>query len=233
MCDKNEEKAPEQGTESAVREYGTESLPIWQSDIHVLSVMGQVEGHAVLPPQNKTTKYEHVIPQLVAVEESPDIKGLLVILNTVGGDVEAGLAISEMLSTMKKPVVSLVLGGGHSIGVPIAVSARHTVMARSATMTIHPVRMSGLVIGVPQSYEYLDRMQDRVINFVVAHSRVKEETFRQMMFKMGELAHDVGTVCDAKEALSVGLIDEIGGLREALSALRKMMEERPCFTIQS
>ena len=201
--------------------------------IHCLTVIGQIEGHYILPAQNKTTKYEHVIPQLVAIEQDPDIEGLIMILNTVGGDVEAGLAIAELVATMKTPVVSLVLGGGHSIGVPLACSAAYSFIAPSATMTIHPVRMSGLVIGVPQSYEYLDRMQDRVINFVVAHSRVKEETFRQMMFKMGELAHDVGTVCDAKEALSVGLIDEIGGLREALSALRKMMEERPCFTIQS
>ncbi len=208
-----------------LKEYGTLELPTFHSDIHVLSIMGQVEGHAVLPPQNKTTKYEHVIPQLIAIEESPEIKGLLIILNTVGGDVEAGLAMAEMISSMKKPTVSLVLGGGHSIGVPIAVSARHSFITETATMTVHPVRLNGLVIGVPQTYEYLDKMQDRVINFVVKHSHITVEKFREYMFKIGELARDVGTVVVGQDAVESGLIDEIGGLKDALDKLHKMIEE--------
>ena len=173
----------------------------------------------VLPPRNKTTKYEHVIPQLVAIEQNPKIEGLLIVLNTVGGDIEAGLAIAEMLKTMKTPTVSLVLGGGHSIGAPIAVAADYSIISETATMTIHPIRLSGLVIGVPQTYEYLDKMQDRVIRFIVQHSNVKLEVLRDMMFRTGELVRDVGTVLVGQEAVQVGLINEVGGLGLALSRL--------------
>ena len=179
----------------------------------------------VLPPRNKTTKYEHVIPQLVAIEQNPKIKGLLVVLNTVGGDIEAGLAIAEMLNTMKTPTVSLVLGGGHSIGAPIAVAADYSVISATATMTIHPIRLSGLVIGVPQTYEYLDKMQERVIRFIVEHSRVKQEVLREMMFRTGELVRDVGTVLVGEEAVRIGLIDEVGGLGVALARLNQMVQK--------
>ena len=188
---------------------GATDVPDMQSDIHVLTIIGQVEGHLVMPSQNKTTKYEHVIPQLVAVEESPEIKGLLVVLNTVGGDVEAGLAIAELMASMHKPVVSLVLGGGHSIGVPIAVAARKSLIASTATMTIHPIRMTGLVLGVQQSFDYLERMQDRVIGFVTSHSGISDRQMRQYMMNTGELARDIGTVLAGDEAVKCGLIDEL------------------------
>lgn len=181
----------------------------------------------VLPSQNKTTKYEHVIPQLVAIEENPDIEGLLLILNTVGGDVEAGLAIAEMVASMSKPTVSLVLGGGHSIGGPVAVAANHSYIAPTATMTIHPIRMNGLVIGVPQTYEYLDKMQDRVVNFIVGHSRISEEKYRELMFRTGELARDIGTVLVGKDAVEIGLIDEVGGVENALAKIHEMTDHKP------
>lgn len=203
-----------------IAELGTASVPAPRGGIHCLTVVGQIEGHLVLPSQNKTTKYEHVIPQLVAVEDNPDITGLLVILNTVGGDVEAGLAIAEMVASMRTPTVSLVLGGGHSIGVPIAVAAARSFIAPTATMTIHPLRLSGQLVGVPQMYEYLDRMQDRVIRFLVDHSRVREERLRELMFRTGELARDIGTVLVGAEAVREGLIDQVGGVGEALAWLR-------------
>lgn len=193
------------------------------SDIHCLTIIGQIEGHMQLPPQNKTTKYEHVIPQLVAIEQNPAIKGLLVILNTVGGDVEAGLALSEMISTLSKPTVSIVLGGGHSIGVPIATSCDYSFIAGSATMTIHPIRLTGLVIGVPQSFEYLDKMQDRVTNFVVNHSKITEETFKDLMFARGNLARDIGTNVVGEDAVRIGLIDEVGGIGEAIKKLNELI----------
>lgn len=197
-----------------------------ESSIHSISIIGQIEGHITLPPQNKTTKYEHVIPQLVAIEQNPKIQGLLIILNTVGGDVEAGLAIAEMIDTMTKPTVSLVLGGGHSIGVPIAVSADYSFITETATMTIHPIRLSGLVIGVPQTYEYLDKMQDRVIKFVTKHSRISEGKFRQLMFCTDQLARDIGTVMVGKDAVEDGLIDEVGGLGDAVRKLQQLIDER-------
>ena len=205
---------------------GATDVPDMQSDIHVLTIIGQVEGHLVMPSQNKTTKYEHVIPQLVAVEESPEIKGLLVVLNTVGGDVEAGLAIAELMASMHKPVVSLVLGGGHSIGVPIAVAARKSLIASTATMTIHPIRMTGLVLGVQQSFDYLERMQDRVIGFVTSHSGISDRQMRQYMMNTGELARYIGTVLAGDEAVKCGLIDEVGGLAEALASLHQMIDEQ-------
>lgn len=198
--------------------------PPAENDLHTMIIVGQIEGHIVLPPKNKTTKYEHIIPQLVAIEQNKNIKGLLVILNTVGGDVEAGLAIAEMLESLSKATVSLVLGGGHSIGVPIAVSTDYSFIAETATMTIHPLRLTGLVIGVPQTYEYLDKMQDRVIKFVTSHSKISEERFRELMFRTGDLVRDIGTVLVGKDAVSSGLIDEIGGIDKALKKLDELVE---------
>jgi len=198
-------------------------VPKMESAIHTITIVGQIEGHLVLPPQNKTTKYEHIIPQLVAIEQNPDIKGLLIILNTVGGDVEAGLAIAEMIVSMTKPTVSLVLGGGHSIGVPIAVASNYSFIAETATMTIHPIRLTGLVIGVPQTYEYLDKMQDRVIKFVIEHSNIDEDTFRELMFSTGKLARDIGTVLVGSDAVKCGLIDEVGGIGQAVSKLEELI----------
>ncbi|MFT9055815.1 MAG: ATP-dependent Clp protease proteolytic subunit [Ethanoligenens sp.] len=193
--------------------------------IHCLTIIGQVEGHFILPPQNKTTKYEHVIPQIVAVEEDPHIDGLLIILNTVGGDVEAGLAIAELISGMKKPTVSLVLGGGHSIGVPLAICARKSFIAPTATMTIHPVRMNGIVVGVPQTLSYFDKMQDRIGKFVAQNSHIAPERFKQLMMHTGELVLDVGTVLEGEEAVKEGLIDQVGGLSDAIACLYRMIDE--------
>ncbi|MCI8359732.1 MAG: peptidase S14 [Clostridiales bacterium] len=192
--------------------------------IHCLTIVGQVEGHYILPAQNKTTKYEHVIPQLVAIEEAPDIEGLIIILNTVGGDVEAGLAIAELIAGMKKPTVSLVLGGGHSIGVPLAVAAKKSFIAPSATMTIHPVRMSGLVLGVPQTMSYFDKMQERIVRFVSDNSGISTERFKQLMLNTGELVADVGTVLDGDAAVKEGLIDQLGGLSDVIQSLYEMIE---------
>lgn len=190
--------------------------------IHSLVIAGQIEGHYLLSGQTKTTKYEHVIPQLVSVEESTEIDGLLVLINTVGGDVEAGLAIAELISGMKKPTVSLVLGGGHSIGVPLAVCTKKSFIVPSATMTIHPVRMNGLVIGVPQTFTYFMRMQERIIDFIVKNSHVSEKQFRELMLETDELAADIGTVIDGLRAVDIGLIDAVGSLSEALDALKDM-----------
>lgn len=207
-----------------IKELGQIEIPSFKSDIHCLTIAGQVEGHLVLPPQNKTTRYEHVIPQLVAIEENPQIKGLLVVLNTVGGDVEAGLALAEMIAGLSKPTVSIVIGGGHSIGSSIAVSADYSFIAPTATMTIHPIRLTGLVIGVPQTYEYLDKMQDRVVKFVIEHSNISEAHFRELMFRTGDLARDIGTVLVGHDAVDCGLVDEVGGLSEALSKLHELKE---------
>ena len=208
-----------------VLENGSVTLRKAKHVIHCLCIIGQVEGHYTLPPQNKTTKYEHVIPQLVAIEQDPQIEGLLIILNTVGGDVEAGLAIAELISGMKKPTVSLVLGGGHSIGVPLACSSRQSFIAPSATMTIHPVRMNGLVLGVPQTLSYFDKMQERIVRFVTDNSGIDPEEFRKLMMNTGELVMDVGTVLDGEAAVDCGLIDHLGGLHEAIRCLYDMIEE--------
>ena len=193
--------------------------------IHCLTVIGQIEGHYILPPQNKTTKYEHVIPQLVAIEESRDVEGLLIILNTVGGDIEAGLAIAELIAGMKTPTVSLVLGGGHSIGVPLAASSSYSFIAPSATMTVHPVRMTGLVLGVPQTMSYFEQMQERIVRFVADNSNISADRFRELMLATGELVMDVGTVLDGEAAVSEGLIDSLGSLSDALDKLCDMIEE--------
>ncbi|MBR5322118.1 MAG: ATP-dependent Clp protease proteolytic subunit [Clostridia bacterium] len=190
--------------------------------IHCMTVIGQIEGHYILPNDQKATKYEQIIPLLVSVEESDDIDGLLIILNTVGGDVEAGLALSEMIASMSKPTVSLVLGGGHSIGVPLAVSAKKSFIVPSATMTVHPVRTTGLVVSAPQTYNYFNRMQDRILKFIEAHSNTSAEKLREMMLAKDELATDMGTVLEGKQAVECGLIDEVGGLNEAIYTLREM-----------
>lgn len=191
--------------------------------IHCLTVIGQIEGHYLQPSNTKTTKYEHVLPQLVAIEEEPRIDGLLVLLNTVGGDVEAGLAIAELLAGMKKPTVSMVLGGGHSIGVPLAVAAKRSFIAESASMTIHPVRMNGLVLGIPQTLEYFQRMQDRITNFVVQNSHISRERFTTLAMNTQELVMDVGTVLDGPDAVEEGLIDSLGSLSDAMDCLTGMI----------
>ena len=197
-----------------------------EKEIHCLTVIGQIEGHVELPSQTKTTKYEHVIPQLTAIEESSEIAGLLVILNTVGGDIEAGLALAELISGMSKPTVSLVLGGGHSIGVPLAVAAKKCFIAPTASMTLHPVRMSGTILGVPQTVSYFERVQDRIISFVTQNSRIKPETMRELMMKTGELCGDVGSVIYGEEAVRLGLCDAVGGLSNALFCLHEMIDKK-------
>ncbi|TWI55217.1 ATP-dependent Clp protease proteolytic subunit ClpP [Halalkalibacter nanhaiisediminis] len=208
-----------------IQELGQTNVPdMAQSNIHCMTVVGQIEGHMQLPPQNKTTKYEHIIPQLVAIEQNLKLEGLLLILNTVGGDVEAGLAISEMIASMSKPSVTLVLGGGHSIGVPIAVASNYSFIAETATMTIHPVRLTGLVIGVPQTFEYLDKMQERVISFVTKHSSITEEKFKELMLSKGNLTRDIGTNVVGTDAVKYGLIDEVGGIGQALNKLNELID---------
>ena len=192
--------------------------------VQCMTIIGQIEGHYILSPQNKTTKYEHIIPQLVAAEQDRGIDGLLVILNTVGGDVEAGLAIAELVAGMKKPVVSLVLGGGHSIGVPIAVAAKKSFIARSATMTIHPVRMNGLMLGVPQAFEYFKRMQKRITAFVTSHSGISAERYEKLALNTDELVMDIGTILDGEAAVKEGLIDSIGDLNDSVCSLYKMID---------
>lgn len=192
--------------------------------VHCLTIVGQIEGHQLLPPQNKTTKYEHVLPQLAAIEEAEDIDGLLILLNTVGGDIEAGLAIAELISGMSTPTVSLVLGGGHSIGVPLAVASRSSMIAPSAAMTIHPVRLNGVILGVPQTFHYFQKIQERIVRFVTKNSRMEEKIFLELMHRTDELAGDVGSVIYGEEAVSMGLIDRVGGLSDALSELHRMID---------
>ena len=196
-----------------------------RESIHCMTVIGQVEGHYILGEREKATKYEHIIPLLVSIEESDDIDGLLIILNTMGGDVEAGLAIAEMIASMKKPTVSLVLGGGHSIGVPLAVAAKRSFIVPSATMTIHPVRVNGLVIGVQQTYDYFREMQNRIVRFIVSHSSISESKVNELMTRPDEMANDIGTIVEGDEAVRLGLIDKVGGLSDALEALREMIEK--------
>lgn len=223
-----EQKGKEQGEELLDTELMRETASVAKTKgkypIHCLTIVGQVEGHTELPPDTKATKYEHVIPLLVAIEENPDIKGLIIILNTVGGDVEAGLAIAELIAGMSKPTVSLVLGGGHSIGIPLAVSASHSFIVESATMTVHPVRHSGTVVGVPQTMRHFDRMQERIVNFICEHSNIKRERFSKLLSNTGELVMDVGTVLDGEQAVAEGLIDELGSLGSALDYLYRQIE---------
>lgn len=207
-----------------IKEMGSVTLPDAKHVIHCLNIIGQVEGHYILPAQNKTTKYEHIIPALVAIEQDRSIEGLVIILNTVGGDVEAGLAIAELIASMKTPTVSMVVGGGHSIGVPLAVCAKKSFIVPSATMTIHPVRMNGLVLGVPQTLSYFDKMQERIVRFVCDNSAIKPERFRELMMSTGELVMDVGSVIDGEQAVKEGLIDRLGGLSDAIDCLYDMIE---------
>lgn len=207
-----------------IKEMGSVTLPDAKHVIHCLNIIGQVEGHYILPAQNKTTKYEHIIPALVAIEQDRNIEGLVIILNTVGGDVEAGLAIAELIASMKTPTVSMVVGGGHSIGVPLAVCAKKSFIVPSATMTIHPVRMNGLVLGVPQTLSYFDKVQERIVRFVCDNSAIKPERFRELMMSTGELVMDVGSVIDGEQAVKEGLIDRLGGLSEAIDCLYDMIE---------
>ena len=194
--------------------------------IYTLTIIGQVEGHQVLPENCKTTKYEHVLPLLAGIEESDDIDGLLLLLNTVGGDIEAGLAIAEMIAGMKKPTVSLVLGGGHSIGIPLAVYTKKSFITPTASMTVHPVRMTGLVVGAPQTFRYFQRIQEQIVEFVASNSKIEKARFEQFMMATGEMATDVGTILYGKEAVASGLIDKLGGLNDALSALHRMIEKQ-------
>lgn len=195
-------------------------------NIHCLTIIGQIEGHYILPPTNKTTKYEHIIPALVAIEEDSTVEGLLIVLNTVGGDVEAGLAIAELIAGMSKPTVSIVVGGGHSIGVPLAVSAKESFIVPSATMTVHPVRMNGMMLGVPQTMNYFEKMQERITRFVTSNSKIKPERFKELMMERDELVLDIGTVLEGKTAVKEGLIDHLGSLSDAVNRLYKLIEKR-------
>ena len=229
MCNQQKDTINESATEigrqaSTIEDTGSITTDNGRHRIHCLTIVGQIEGHYVLPPETKTTKYEHMIPQLVAVDESPEIEGLLVLLNTVGGDIEAGLALAELIAGMKKPTVSLVLGGGHSIGVPLAVAADVSFIVPSATMTIHPVRINGLVLGVPQAFTHFQRMQERIVSFVCDHSGMDADRFHALCMNTGELATDVGSVLDGHEAVGEGLIDRLGSLHDAIETLYQQIE---------
>lgn len=233
--DNNSNQSMNEGATENIKDFGSTEIKNSRGNIHCLTIVGEIEGHMALPPSSKATKYEHVLPLLVSVEQDENVDALLLVLNTMGGDVEAGLAISELVSSMTKPTASIVLGGGHSIGVPLAVSTKRSFIASSATMTVHPVRMSGMVIGVPQTYEYFRQMQDRITTFVVKNSNIKKEKFTELMMKTGEMANDVGTIVSGDDAVRFGLIDEKGGLDAALSylyneieAVKKSKEEHPC-----
>lgn len=225
MQDNNDAQIKKEEREQVV-ELGSDLTKNGKYNIYTLTIIGQVEGHQVLPENAKTTKYEHVLPLLAGIEESEDIDGLLLLLNTVGGDIEAGLAIAEMISGMKKPTVSLVLGGGHSIGIPLAVCTKKSFITPTASMTVHPVRMTGLVVGAPQTFRYFQRIQEQIADFVTANSGISKETFEGYMMATGEMATDVGTILYGKEAVSSGLIDKLGGLNDALTALHRMIDRK-------
>ncbi len=230
MCDNDANKEGENPEKvyqkEQIEDMASSTVKSGRGAIHCLTIVGQIEGHQLLPSDNKTTKYEHVLPQLAAIEESEEIDGLLILLNTAGGDVEAGLAIAELIAGMSKPTVSLVLGGGHSIGVPLAVAADMSMIAPSAAMTIHPVRLTGVVIGVPQTYNYFGKIQERIVRFIVDNSHISREKLTELMLKTGELAADVGTVIYGEEAVEAGLIDRLGGLSDALAYLHGEIERR-------
>ena len=222
----NENEEPENHPQESQKDHqdGAVTVESGHGLIHCMTIIGQIEGHTTLPSQTKATKYEHMIPQLAAIEESPEIRGLLLLLNTIGGDVEAGLALAELIASMKTPTASLVLGGGHSIGVPLAVAAQRSFIVPSATMTIHPVRFSGLVVGAPQTFENFIRIQERIIRFITSNSRISDERLRAFMLNTGELTTDVGTVLDGEKAVAEGLIDEVGGLSQALAWLHETIK---------
>lgn len=232
----NKEKNEEQGESNIeqndkneelenVKAFGTPNLPTTPQDIQFISIIGEVEGHLVSPPQKKATKYEHIMPLLVAAEQNPEVKGVFIFLNTVGGDVEAGLALSEMINSLSKPKVSLVLGGGHSIGVPLATSSDYSFITPTATMTIHPIRMTGLVIGVPQTFRYFEKMQQRIINFILRTSNIDRETLLRLMYDTDEIANDVGTILIGEEAVKHGLINSVGGFCDALKKIKELIEK--------
>lgn len=216
----------EQRQTDRLTELGADLTSSKNGSIYTLTIIGQVEGHQVLPENAKTTKYEHILPLLANIEESDEVDGLLLLLNTVGGDIEAGLAIAEMVAGMKKPTVSLVLGGGHSIGIPLAVCTKRSFITPTASMTVHPVRMTGLVVGAPQTFRYFERIQEQIADFVTSNSRVERGKFLELMMRTGELATDVGTIVYGKEAVHLGLIDELGGLSDALECLHRMIREQ-------
>lgn len=223
----NDQKNPDMRKQEReqVLDFGTDLTRSGSSNIYTLTIIGQIEGHQVAPETVKTTKYEHILPLLAGIEESDEIDGLLLLLNTVGGDIEAGLAIAEMIAGMKKPTVSLVLGGGHSIGIPLAVCTKRSFITPTASMTVHPVRMTGLVVGAPQTFRYFQRIQEQITDFVTANSKITRKTFEDYMMATGEMATDVGTILYGKEAVASGLIDRLGGLNDALTALHKMIEK--------
>lgn len=225
MCEKSEEKKENNNisAEELVRELGVLNMySDFKTDIQYINIIGSIEGHTVLPPENKTTKYEHIIPQLIAVEENPEIKGLLLTLNTVGGDVEAGLAIAEMIASLSKPVVSIVLGGGHSIGIPLAVAADYSFITKTATMTLHPIRTNGMVITAQPTFEYMKKTQERVVSFIEEHSCAGREKILSLINCTDNMANDVGTILFGKEAVEAGLIDETGGISNAIKKLRSI-----------
>ncbi len=226
MASDNEKQSENVYQKEQINDMGSATTRSDRGAIHCVTIIGQIEGHQILPENSKSTKYEHVMPQLAAIEESDDIEGLLILLNTVGGDIEAGLGIAELISSMKKPNVSLVLGGGHSIGVPIAVAAQYSVIAPSAALTIHPVRLNGVVIGAPQTYDYFGKIQDRIVSFITGNSSISRERFIELMMKTGELATDVGSIIYGEQAVDEGLIDKVGGLSDALDWLHNRIRER-------
>ena len=217
----NDKNSKEDDRRQEIKELGTDNKSSSDQSIQVLPIIGQIEGHMVLPPQTKATKYEHIIPQLIAMERNNEVKGILIVLNTVGGDVEAGLAIAEMIRSLSKPTVSIVIGGGHSIGVPLATSADYSFITPSATMIVHPVRMNGFVIGVAQTFHYFQKMQERIDNFIVKTSKISKDELKRMMLKSDELLNDMGTILIGEQAVACGLIDEVGGIKEALDKLRE------------
>lgn len=227
---KNDEKedtdqnSDDKGMEN-VKTLGTQNLPVVPQDIQFISIIGEVEGHMVSPPQKKATKYEHIMPLLVAAEQNPKVKGVFIFLNTVGGDVEAGLALAEMINSLTKPKISLVLGGGHSIGVPLATSSDYSFITPTATMTIHPIRTTGLVIGVPQTFRYFQKMQQRIINFILRTSSIDKETLTKLMYDTDEIANDVGTILIGEEAVKYGLINAVGGFSDALKKLNELIDK--------
>lgn len=224
--DQNKTAENKEQEREQIVELGSDITEGKDGKIYTLTIIGQVEGHQILPENCKTTKYEHVLPLLAGIEESDDIDGLLLLLNTVGGDIEAGLAIAEMIAGMKKPTVSLVLGGGHSIGIPLAVCTKKSFITPTASMTVHPVRMTGLVVGAPQTFRYFQRIQEQIVEFVASNSKIEKARFEQFMMATGEMATDVGTILYGKEAVASGLIDRLGGLNDALSALHRMIEKQ-------
>ena len=224
--EKQQETELQESRDRQVEDFGQLTLEDGETKIHLLNIIGEIEGHECLPSNSKTTKYEHVIPQLAALEDSRKIQGLLVLINTVGGDVESGLAIAEMIASLSKPTVSLVLGGSHSIGVPLAVSTDYSFIVPTGTMMIHPVRMNGLIIGVAQTFDYFQKIQDRISGFITAHSRISEQRLLKLMRETGELTKDVGSVLVGRQAVEDGVINEVGGIQEAFAKLREMIRER-------